>query len=64
MLDPSFKNMKVIQDYVNFFVISEIVIKFDTKIVYLVLLQVYVYLNDTNAPLQTFEIGLKWGTFQ
>jgi hypothetical protein len=47
-----------------FFVVGEIVINFDTKIVYLVLLQVYVYLNDTDAPLQTFQIGLKWGTFQ
>jgi hypothetical protein len=34
-----------------FFVVGEIVAKFDTKIVYLVLLQVYVYLNHTYAPL-------------
>jgi hypothetical protein len=31
-------------------VVGEIVVKFDTKIVYLVLLQVYVYLNHIDAP--------------
>jgi hypothetical protein len=32
-----------------FLVVGEIVIKFDIKIVYPLLLQVYVYLNYTNA---------------
>jgi hypothetical protein len=38
MLDPSFKNMKIIQNYVKFFVVSEIVVEFDTKVVYPLLL--------------------------
>jgi hypothetical protein len=45
MFDPCFKNIKVIQNYVGNFIASEIIAKYDTKVVCLFMIQVYFYLN-------------------
>ncbi len=41
VLDSCFKNMKVIQDYVGYIV--DVVAKYDTKVMYSLLLQVYLH---------------------
>jgi hypothetical protein len=38
MLDLCFKNIKVIQDYVNNIVVVSVVVEYDVKVVYLLLL--------------------------
>lgn len=49
MFDLCFKNMKVIWYYVGNYVISEIVVKYNSKVVYPILLQIYFYLNHARA---------------
>lgn len=49
MFDLCFKNMKVIWYYVGNYVISEIVVKYNMKVVYPILLQTYFYLNHARA---------------
>ncbi len=49
MLDPRFTNMKVIQDYVGNMVVVNVVSKCDSKVVYPLLLQVYLHLNPMKA---------------
>jgi hypothetical protein len=50
MLDPCFKNMKVIWHYVGNSSEGEIVVEYDAKVVYPLLLQVYFYVNPTRVP--------------
>jgi hypothetical protein len=50
MFDPCFKNMKIIWHYVGNSSVGEIVVEYDAKVVYPLLLQVYFYLNPTRAP--------------
>jgi len=38
MLDLCFKNIKIIQDYVNNIVVVSVVVEYDVKVVYLLLL--------------------------
>ncbi len=45
MLDPCFKNMKVIRDCVGHVVVVNVVAKYYVKVVYLLLLQVYLNMN-------------------
>jgi len=47
MLDSCFKNMKVIRDYVGYIV--DVVAKYDTKVMYSLLLQVYLHFNLVKA---------------
>lgn len=49
MFDFCFKIMKVIWYCVGNYVISEIVVKYNTKVVYPILLQIYFYLNHARA---------------
>ncbi len=50
MLDPHFKNMKVIWDYVGNMVVVNVVSKYDCKVVYPLLLHVYLHLNRMTNP--------------
>ncbi len=45
MFDLWFKNMKVIEGYVGNFTTNEIVVEYNTKVVYPLLFQVYFHLN-------------------
>ncbi len=45
MFDLWFKNMKVIENYVGNFTTSEIVVEYNTKVVYPYMFQIYFYLN-------------------
>jgi hypothetical protein len=49
MLDPCFKNMKVIRDFVGNSLTFQIVAKYDVKIVYPLLVQAYLHLNPMKA---------------
>jgi len=49
MLDPRFTNMKVIWDYVGNMVLVDVVSKYDSKVVYPLLLQVYLHSNPMKA---------------
>jgi hypothetical protein len=45
MFDLWFKSMKVIEDYMGNFIASEIIVEYNTKVVYPFLFQIYLYLN-------------------
>jgi hypothetical protein len=45
MFDLWLKNMKVIEDYMGSFIVSEIIVEYNTKMVYPFLFQAYFYLN-------------------
>jgi len=49
MLDPHLKNMKVIWDYMGNMVVVNVVSKYDYKVVYPLLLHVYLHLNPMKA---------------
>jgi len=48
MFDLWFENMKVIEDYVGNFITNEIIVEYNTKVVYAFLFQVYFYLNHVS----------------
>ncbi len=62
MFDLCFKNMKVIWYYVRNYFINEIVVKYNMKVVYPIILQIYFYLNHAR-PLVEITIVEKNGFF-
>ncbi len=56
-LDPCFKNMKFIQNYMGNIVVVDVVVEYDVKVVHPLLLYVYFHLNLVKALIDptTFE---------
>jgi hypothetical protein len=55
MLDPQFKNMKIIHGFVCNCVVVQIVAKYDIKLVYLFLIYTYFYLNLMKTSMEAIN---------